>query len=92
MDELWQLRSTSPECSLLLEKARTANVRPVVEEHTAIAEALKARDAEAARQAMRDHLGAVANHLLFAIEEQAVTDARKSVAATRERFAQSTRL
>lgn len=92
VDELWQLRSSSPECALLLEKARTANVRPVVEEHTAIVEALKARDAEAVRTAMRDHLGAVINHLLFAIEEQAVMEARSSVAATRERFTQSTKL
>jgi len=92
VEELWQLRSTSPECALLLDKARTANVRPVVDEHTAIVEALKAHCAEAARTAMRNHLGAVANHLLFAIEEQAVSDARNSVAATRERFTQSSKL
>jgi GntR family transcriptional repressor for pyruvate dehydrogenase complex len=89
VDELWQLRSSSPECALMLEKARRANVRPVVEEHTAIVEALKARDAKAARAAMRAHLAAVINHLLFAIEEQAVVEARNSVAATRERLSQS---
>jgi len=92
IDELWQLRSTSPECALLLDKARRANARPVVDEHTAILGALKTRNADAARTAMRNHLGAVANHLLLTIEEQAVTDARNSVAATRERFTKSARL
>lgn len=91
VEGLWQLRSTSPECALMLEKARRANVRPVVDEHTVILEALQARDAQAARTAMHEHLGAVIDHLLFAIEEQAVMDARNSVTATRERFTQSIR-
>ena len=92
VDELWQLRSSSPECALLLKKARTANVRPVVEEHTAVLNALKARDVNEARSAMRDHLGAVINHLLFAIEEQAVEEARNSVAETRKRYSRSASL
>jgi len=89
VEDLWRLRSTSPESALLLEKARRANVRPVVKEHTAILDALKARNSDAARAAMRQHLGAVADHLLFQIEDQAVSDARDQVAQTRERMAQS---
>lgn len=92
VEDMWELRSTSPACALLQEKARTANVRPVVKEHTAIVKALKARDPNAARDAMRDHLEAVINHLLFAIEEEAVKEARNSVAETRERFTRSTKL
>ncbi len=92
VEDMWELRTTSPECALLLEKARTANVKPVIQEHTAIVEALKARDPVGARNAMRDHLEAVINHLLFAIEEKAVKEARNSVAETRERFARSTKL
>ena len=84
--DLWTLRSTSPECELLQQKARTANVRPVVEEHTAIVDALRDRDPGAARSAMRAHLDAVLQHLLFAVEEDAVAEARRSVARTRERF------
>lgn len=86
IEQLWLLRSTSPECRLLLEKARTANVRPVVEEHAAIVAALKMRDPAAARAAMHAHLGAVLQHLLFALEEEAVAAARQSVEATRQRF------
>lgn len=85
--QLWQLRSSSPECALLQQKARVANVKPVVEEHMRIVEALRARDPAAARDAMRAHLTAVIDHLLFSIEEDAIAEARKSVADTRRRFA-----
>jgi GntR family transcriptional repressor for pyruvate dehydrogenase complex len=88
----WRLRSTSPECALLHAKARTANVRPVVAEHSAILSALRARDPAAARLAMRAHLGAVIDHLLFATEEQAIEEARQSIASTRARFARATAL
>lgn len=86
VEQLWMLRWTSPECKLLLEKARTANVRPVVDEHNAIVDALRAHDPAGARSAMRAHLEAVLKHLLFAVEEDAVAAARHSVAKTRARF------
>jgi len=92
IEQLWMLRWTSPECKLLLEKARTANVRPVVDEHTAIVRALKARDPAAARKAMRAHLDAVQQHLLFAVEEDAVKAARSAVAGTRARFGRAPHL
>lgn len=92
VEELWHLRSTSAECALLLEKARTANVQPVVEEHTAIVQALRSRDAGKARAAMRAHLSAVIDHLLFAIEEQAISKARMSVADQRERYSRASKL
>lgn len=87
--ELWHMRSASPECALLLDKARTANVRPVVKEHRAIVEALREGDTGAARDAMREHLSAVIEHLLFSIEGEQVAETRRKVASTRERFAQS---
>jgi GntR family transcriptional repressor for pyruvate dehydrogenase complex len=92
VEELWRLRSTSPECALLLEKARTANVKPVVAEHSAIVEALRSRDSAAARAAMRAHLRAVIDHLLFTIEEKALAEARKAVESTRARYARASTL
>ena len=86
IEELWRVRSTSPECALLHAKARAANVRPVVEEHSSIVEALRTRDPAKARAAMRAHLGSVIDHLLFATEEQALAKAREAVASTRRRF------
>jgi GntR family hexuronate regulon transcriptional repressor len=88
IDHLWQLRYSSPEAALLHEKARTANVKPVVEEHTAVLTALRRRDPAAARAAMRTHLSAVLDSLLFATEEKAVAEARRSVEAKRQRYTQ----
>jgi len=89
IENFWDLRATSPEAALLHEKARTANVKPVVEEHTAVLEALKARDPVAARAAMRAHLAAVLDSLLFATEEKAVEEARRTIQAKRARYRQA---
>jgi DNA-binding FadR family transcriptional regulator len=89
MEMLWRLRTTSPESALLLEKARRANVKPVIAEHAALVKALRSRDPAKARAAMRAHLTAVMDHLLFAIEERAVEAARQSVQQTKARFARA---
>lgn len=86
IEHFWELRVTSPECALLHDKARRAMVRPVVEEHRAVVHALKRRDPGGARQAMRAHLAAVMEHLLFTTEAKAVEDARRAVASTRARY------
>lgn len=86
VERLWDLRSLSPESALLHEKARSANIKPVVDEHTAIYEALRARDPSAARNAMRAHLTAVLDSLLFATEEKAIEEARSAVRKKRERY------
>ncbi|MEG8043110.1 MULTISPECIES: FadR/GntR family transcriptional regulator [Sphingomonas] len=86
IEDLWHLRSTSPECALLHAKARNAKVRPVVAEHAAIVDALRARDAVGARAAMRAHLTSVMDHLLFQTEEMAMEQARLALAETRQRY------
>ncbi|MDP3549924.1 MAG: FadR/GntR family transcriptional regulator [Novosphingobium sp.] len=90
IERLWDLRASSPEAALLHEKARHANVKPVVEEHSAVVEALRARDPNAARAAMRAHLSAVLEGLLFATEERALAEARKATQARRDRYARAT--
>jgi GntR family transcriptional repressor for pyruvate dehydrogenase complex len=89
VERLWQMRSTSPECALLHDKAKDANVRPVVEEHRAIAEALRRRDPATARAAMHAHLNQVMDYLLFATEERAIAETRLAIASTRQRFGRS---
>jgi GntR family transcriptional repressor for pyruvate dehydrogenase complex len=86
IEGMWRVRVTSPECALLLEKARTAQVKPVVAEHTAIVKALRSRDPAKARAAMRAHLNAVMKHLLFTTEERAIEAARHSLQQTKARF------
>ena len=90
VERLWQLRSSSPEAALLHEKARTANIKPVVDEHSLIADALKRRDPAAARAAMRGHLSQVLESLLFATEERAIAEARRSAQANRDRYSRVT--
>jgi DNA-binding FadR family transcriptional regulator len=87
--DLWSMRASSPETALLLAKARTAKVQPVVEEHRIVVDALRSRDPRQARAAMRQHLKAVLDHLLFATEEAAVQKAREAIKHTRNRFAAS---
>jgi GntR family transcriptional repressor for pyruvate dehydrogenase complex len=89
IEHLWDLRSTSPEAALLHEKARSANIKPVVNEHTAILNALRNKDPNAARAAMRAHLAHVIDSLLFATEERAIEAARRNVQAKRARYRQT---
>jgi GntR family hexuronate regulon transcriptional repressor len=89
IEELWRLRSHSPASALLHAKARTAKVKPVVEEHRTILRALRTRNPAKARAAMRGHLSAVMDHLLFATEAQAVAEARKAADSARKRFSHS---
>lgn len=90
VERLWDLRSGSPESALLHEKARSANIKPVVDEHTAILTALREHDPVAARAAMRAHLAAVLDSLLFATEEKAIEEARRTAQARRDRYARAT--
>ena len=90
IEQLWNLRANSPESALLHEKARSANIKPVVEEHTAVLAALRAHDPGAARTAMRAHLAQVLDSLLFATEEKAVAEARLAVSAKRARYSRAT--
>jgi DNA-binding FadR family transcriptional regulator len=87
VEQFWALRASEPDTALMLAKARAAKVKPVVEEHRAIAEALRSRDPAQARNAMRAHMAAVLDHLLFATEEAAVEQARSAALSTRRRFA-----
>lgn len=90
IEHLWDLRATSPEAALLHQKARTANIKPVVDEHSQILRALRERDANGARMAMRNHLSAVLDTLLFATEEKALEEARRATEAKRARYAKAT--
>lgn len=90
IERLWEQRASSPEAALLHAKARTANVKPVVEEHTAILAGLRARNPKEARKAMRDHLTQVIDSLLFATEERQIAEARKAAQAKRDRYSRAT--
>jgi GntR family transcriptional repressor for pyruvate dehydrogenase complex len=87
VEMLWDLRHRSPLCANMLERARQVGVQPRIDEHQAILEALKARDPQGARKAMRQHLSRVIDDLLKATETQALQQARLEVEAKRSQLA-----
>ena len=84
--ELWRLRESSPMVRRMAEKAHNYGLRPPVEDHIAILDALRARDPSGARQAMRDHLTNVFNAHLRASEAEAVERSRHENEARRRRL------
>lgn len=87
VENLWDLRYRSPLCSTMLARARQVGVRPLIEDHRVILDALIARDPRAAREAMRRHLGRVIDGLLTATEIDALERTRSDVEARRQELA-----
>jgi len=87
IENLWDWRNRSPLARNILARARGMGLEPRIQEHRRVFEALKARDPHAARQAMRDHLERVIDHLLHATETEAVQKAREETSARRDALA-----
>lgn len=87
VETLWDLRYRSPLCRHMLDKARRVGVKPRIDEHRRLLDALHAHDAQAARRAMREHLERVIEGLLAATELEAVELARTQAAAKRNEYA-----
>lgn len=86
VEMLWDARSRSPQNRSMSAKVRARGYQPVVDEHAAIVRALKRRDPDAARAAMREHLSRVMEELLEATEIEELERARAVVAEKRRRF------
>jgi len=82
---LWDVRYRSPLCMEMLERSRRFGVRPGIDEHRAILDAIAAKDAGRARKAMRAHLGRVIENLLTATETDAIERARAEASQLRDR-------
>ena len=82
---LWDMRYQSALCEYFFRRAREAGIGPP--DHQKILNALKARDPEAARAAMRDHLARVTENLLIATEQDVRERARLRVEERRFDFA-----
>ncbi|RZM12405.1 MAG: FadR family transcriptional regulator [Sphingomonas sp.] len=87
VDMLWDMRFRSPQSRMLTTKAHAAGVKPRVEEHVAIVDALKRGNADLARAAMRLHLGRVLDTLLETTEIHEIDQARERVQLQRKRYA-----
>ena len=86
IENLWDIRYKSPLCRHMLERASSVGVQPRIGEHRRIFAALKRRDPQAARNAMRDHLARVIDGLLVATETEAVDNARKKAVSKRHEY------
>ncbi|RZJ00859.1 MAG: FadR family transcriptional regulator [Brevundimonas sp.] len=87
VENLWDLRYRSPLCAAMLGRARQVGVRPLIDDHREILTALQRRDPDAARKAMRAHLGRVVEDLLTATEMDAMERTRSDVEARRREVA-----
>lgn len=85
VEELWRARVRSLQSVKLLERTRAEGVKPRIDEHSAILEALRARNPDAARRAMRTHLRGVADMVLEATEAEAMERTRAELNAQRAR-------
>jgi GntR family transcriptional regulator, hexuronate regulon transcriptional repressor len=92
VDSLWTIHGRSPQCVRMFEKMRAKGYRPVISEHRAIFNALRTRDPNSARIAMRDHLKRVLNYLLDTTEVEAIEETKAKMNAQRDRFAASTKV
>ena len=86
IEHLWDIRFKSPLCAKMLDRARSAGVKPRISEHRRILAALRKHDPQAARNAMRNHLGRVIDGLLAATEFDAVDSARKKAVSKRHEY------
>jgi GntR family transcriptional repressor for pyruvate dehydrogenase complex len=88
VEMLWDMRYQSPLCEYFFRRAREAGIEPPVDEHQKVLDALKARNADAARAAMREHLARVTENLLIATEQDVRDRARLRVEERRFHFAE----
>ena len=86
VENLWDLRY-QPGCRDLLERAGRVRAQPLVNDHQEILDALKARDPNAARNAMREHLGRVIENLMAVAEVDALEEAKAQMQARRDEVA-----
>ncbi len=82
---LWEVRERSPLTMEMLRRSRSAGIKPQIDDHRAIIGAIAARDPDAARNAMRDHLGRVIENLLIVTETDAINRVRNETARLRGR-------
>lgn len=71
VENLWDMRYNSPLCAYFFQRAREHGIEPPADQHRIIIAALRDRDPERARGAMREHLAKVTESLLIATEEDA---------------------
>lgn len=86
IERLWRIRTEKPEIKQAYDSICGVNPEMRLKEHRDIARALRKRDPEKARKAMRTHFKCIIEAMLRATEAQAIEEARRRTVESRERF------
>lgn len=89
---IWRMRNELPKVKQVYSRVCHHDWDARTDEHAAILAALKARDPQASRAAMRDHFHRLFEAMLEATETEALAEVRRRTAHDRERFLATTRI
>lgn len=89
IDDLWFMRDHSPAIRKAYQAVCETDGRVRVKEHQEIYNALRRRDAAAARKAMHAHFSRLLHKLIAANESEQIEDAKRSALESRRRFSLS---
>lgn len=89
MENLWRMRVELPQVKEMYAAVCVEDSYSRVDEHEAILNALKDRNPDQARKAMRAHFSRLIENLLIATEQHAIEEARRRANANREKYLRS---
>ena len=89
---IWRMRNELPRVKQVYSRVCHNDWDDRTDEHAAILSALRSRDPQASRAAMRDHFHSLFEAMLAATETDALAEVRRRTEYDRERFLASTRL
>ncbi len=90
IERLWRIRNEKPEVKSAYDSICEIDPKRRLKEHRDIAVALRKRDPDRARKAMRTHFKCIVEAMLSATEAQAIEEARRRTQESRERFLNGT--
>lgn len=90
VERLWRIRTEKPDIKQAYDSICGMEPEVRLKEHRDIAIALRNRDGEKARKAMRTHFKCIIEAMLSAAEKRAIEDARRRTEESRERFLNGT--
>ena len=90
IERLWRIRNEKPEVKQAYDSICGIHPEKRLKEHKDVATALRKRDPERARKAMRTHFKCIIEAMLDAAEQHAIEEARRRTVESRERFLNGT--
>ena len=92
IETLWRMRTELPQVRATHESVCCHDAQSRTEEHAQIVRALRARDSQGARMAMRAHFNRLLEAMLDATEQRELSEIRRKAEESRARFLRSAHL